>query len=321
MNRFLLLIWVVVLSSSGTSAPAQRASFQPVAARDLGLGMPKKPVPVFEPIWTAEAGVVFLQRSSGHSLALADTNSGDDLETINAADLTLGFQTGPYLSLSKQMLPRVRGEILYFGIAGWRSAFSAESTDGITTELFDTGSVVLDRMDIRYTSRLNNVELNTRFPLGERLEWLVGVRWTRWTDDVAMDWAGDDEFASVLSDARNDLYGMQLGIDGPLWQPASRFSVAGMAKVCLATNRMSTGRDASGTIPSFLPQRQSASRNSLLGELGLFGKFELTPRFALNAGYQVMWVDGAASGFSPIGASNPTSVLFHGLRTTIEARW
>jgi len=315
------LIWVVIFTSSSTSAMAQRASFQPVAARDLGLGMPKKPVPVFEPVWTAEAGLVFLQRSGGLSLALADTNSGDDLGTIDAADLTFGFQTGPYFSLSKQMLPGVRGEILYFGIDGWRSAFSAESTGGITTGLFDTGSVVLDRMDVRYTSRLDNVELNTRFPLGERLEWLVGVRWTRVDDGAAVDWAGDDDFASVLADARNDLYGMQLGIDGPLWQPASRFSVAGMAKLCLATNRMSTGRDATGTIPSFLPQRQSASRTSLLGELGLSGKFELTPRFAIGAGYQVMWMDGVASGFSPIGASNPTSVLFHGLRATIEARW
>ncbi len=264
---------------------------------------------------------MFLQRSGGISLTLADIDSGGDLDRIDAADLTFGFQMGPYFSLSKQMLPGVRGEILYFGIDGWRSVFSAESTDGVSTGLFDEGSVVLDRIDVRCTSRLDNVELNSRFPLGDKLEWLVGVRWTRFDDAAAVDWTGDDDFVSVLGDARNDLYGVQLGIVGPLWQPASRFSVSGMAKLCLATNRLSTGRDATGTVPSFLPQRQSASRTSLLGELGLLGKFELTPRFALGAGYQMMWVDGVASGFSPLGASNPTSVLFHGLRATIEARW
>ncbi len=324
MNRILLLaIFALPVWLEGL-ALAQQVPGQSLSIKELGLGMPKKPETPFEPGWSAEAGVVLFQRSGSSSVSLAKTNTPEGGRILDASDLGFGFEVGPYVSLSKRVFRSIKAEILYFGVYDWHAATSAENPAGITTGVFDAGPVVFDRIDIRYGSRVDNLEVNTLLPLFGKMDLLIGFRWMGLEEHSATLWdgrAGGTDFALADAWAKNQLYGAQVGIDGTLWQPSSRLYLDGLAKACLFTNYMSTGRDVTGTMDAFLSDRRNVTRTSLLGELGIMGKFELTQHFILGAGYQVIWVDGVASGFSPLGGQDVNSVLFHGFRATVEARW
>jgi len=324
MNRLVLLAVLALVPWQGGSALAQRSLAKSLSIKDLGLGMPKKPETPFEAEWTIEAGAVLLHRSRSSSVVLANTDVPADGDVFNASDLKFGAEWGPYVSLSKRVFGAVRGEILYFGVYDWDAASSVENGGGITTGVFDAGPVVFDRMDVHYSSGLDNLEINTCYPFLGRLEWILGFRWTGIDEHSTTLWdgrTGGADFASAAAWAKNDLYGMQLGVDGPLWQPSARFHLDGTVKACVATNRVSTGRDVTGTIETFLSDRRSVTRTSMLLEVGLMGRFDLTQHFILGAGYHLLWVDGIASGFSSLGGQGANSVLFHGLRATIEARW
>ncbi len=321
MKRVFLLAFLLLPTWIEGSARAQATSVQSLSIKDLGLGMPKKPETPFEPGWAVEAGAVILQRSGSSSVVLAETNTPEVGDILDAADLGFRFDTGPYVSISKQLFGSVWGEIVYFGVYDWGAERSAENPAAITTGVFDPGEAVFDRIDVRYTSQVNNVEVNTRFPLLGQLDWLVGFRWTGLEEHSSTTWDGGDDLASATAWGKNQLYGAQAGVDGTLWRPSSRLYLDGMAKACVFTNQMSTGRDIDGTFENFLPNRRSVTRTSFLGELGIMGRFELTRHFILGAGYQVMWVDGVASGFSALGGQDVSSVLFHGFRATIVAKW
>lgn len=325
MNRTLPLAAVVLLAWLSSPAPAQWfAPTKSLSVKELGLGMPKKPETPFEPGWSVEAGAVFLHRSGSSSMALANTDVPAEGDTLNAADLGFGFQWGPYVSLSTRVFNLVKAEVLYFGVYDWRAAASVENDAGIATGVFDSGAVAFDRIDVRYTSRIDNVEINTLYPLLGRLEWLVGFRWVGLDDRSTTLWDGRSsgtDFASADAWANNDLYGAQIGIDGTLWKPFSRLYLDGVVKVCLFTNSMSTGRNVDGTMDAFLPSTRNVTRTSFLGELALMARLELTQHFLLGAGYQVIWIDGVATGFSALGGGEVSSVLVHGLQATLEVRW
>lgn len=324
MNRVLLLAALVLLSWQCNFALAQKAPPKSLSIKDLGLGMPKKPETPFEPGWWVEGGVVLLQRSGSSSVVLANTDVPASGDTLDAADLGFGFEWGPYISLSTRVFDLVKAEVLYYGVYDWRATSSAENVGGISTGVFDAGAVVFDQIDVRYTSRIDNVEINTLYPLLGKLEWLVGFRWLQLDEYSTTLWDGrtsGTDYASATASAKNGLYGVQMGIDGTLWQPSSRLSLDGMVKICLFNNAMSTRRNVAGTIDAFSPYGRSVTRTSFLAELGLMGRFALTQNFLLGAGYQVMWIDGVATGFSAVGGQEVNSVLFHGLRATVEARW
>lgn len=302
--------------------PVLAAKPQSLSIKDLGLGMPKKAEAVFEPRWSIEAGVIAMSRSGSSSVALAET--GAPGETLNASDLGFGLEWGPYISLSTRILNLVEAEIIYFGVYDWSAGSSIEEAGGISTGVFGTGDTFFDRANARYTSRLDNVEVNTLYPFLGKLHWLVGFRWTGLEERSTTLWDGrtsGTDFALAAAWAKNQLYGAQVGIDGTVWQPSSRLYLDGMVKACMFTNHISVGRDVAGTMASFPSNGWNATRTSFLGELGLTGKFELTQHFVLGLGYQLTWIDGVASGFSALGGQRINSVLFHGMTATVDVRW
>lgn len=321
MKRILLLSMIVLSAWTDDAAMAQARSVKSLSIKELGLGMPKKAEPVFKADWAVEAGVMILQRSGSAAAVLAETNLPQAGDVLDASDLGFGFEMGPYVSLSKRVFNAVEGEILYFGVYDWGVERSVENPGAITTDVFDPGPVAFDRIDVRYTSRVDNLEVNTRFPWLGSLDWLVGFRWIGLEEHSHTRWDGGDDLATATAWGKNQMYGAQVGIEGALWKPSARLYLDGMAKACVLTNHLSGGRDVAGTFDAFLPSRRSTTRTSFLGELGIMGRFELTQHFVLGAGYQVMWVDGVASGFSALGGQEVSSVLFHGFRGTIEARW
>lgn len=322
MNRFFFLATPLLLAYLECAMPVQAAKFQSLSIKDLGLGMPKEAEAVFEPRWSIEAGVIAMSRSGSSSVTLAETSVPG--ETLNASDPGFGLEWGPYISLSTRVLNLVEAEIIYFGVYDWSAGTSIEDAGGISTELFDTNGTFFDRVDAQYTSRLDNVEVNTVYPFLGKLHWLVGFRWTGLEERSTTLWDGrtsGTDFALASAWAKNQMYGAQVGIDGTVWQPSSRLYLDGMVKACMFTNHISVGRDVEGSIASFPSNGWSTTRTSFLGELGLTGKFELTQHFVLGLGYQLTWIDGVASGFSALGGQRVNSVLFHGMKATVDVRW
>ncbi len=131
---------------------------------------------------------------------------------------------GLYVSLSKQVTERLAGD-LYFGIGGWHARRSVALPAGITTTVFDAGSTVFDRIDAWSESQLDNVELNVVYRLSGRFDLLCGFRWVGLEDTSGVLWDGREsgaDFASASAWADNQLYGLQVGLDGTLWQPSTR---------------------------------------------------------------------------------------------------
>ncbi|MDZ7619057.1 MAG: hypothetical protein U1E05_18775 [Patescibacteria group bacterium] len=322
MNRIPLLVVSLLLAWLASVSPALAAAPKSLSIKDLGLGRPKKPEAVFEPRWSIEAGVIAMSRTGSSSVVLAETSVPG--QTLNATDPGFGLEWGPYVSLSTRVLNLVEAEIIYFGVYDWSAGAAMAETGGITTGVFDTGGTLFDRVDASYTSRFDSVEVNTRYPFLGKLHWLAGFRWVGLEERSTTMWDGrtsGTDFAFAAGRAKNQLYGAQMGIDGPLWQPSARLYLDGMVKACVFTNRMSAGRDVDGTMASLAPNGWSDTRAAFLGELGLTGRFALTQNFVLGLGYQLTWIDGVASGFSPLGGQRVSSVLFHGLKATVELRW
>lgn len=323
MSQRLLPTVLAILASAVGAASAARPPIQSLSTKDLGLGLPKQETP-FEPNWSVEAGAVMFHRSAGPSVPLAESAPPGQGTILNAADLEFGFEAGPYVSLSKQVTERLAGEILYFGMGGWHSRRSVALPAGITTTVFDAGSTVFDRIDAWSESQLDNVELNVVYRLSGRFDLLCGFRWVGLEDTSGVLWDGREsgaDFASASVWADNQLYGLQVGFDGTLWRPSTRLYLDGLLKAGVFSNQMSIGRDAGGTMPEFSSSAREITRTSVLGELGLFGVFEVTERIALSLGYEVMWIDGVASGLSASDRHDVGTVFCHGARATIEARW
>lgn len=322
MNPKLLLTILAILAATAGAAPAARPLPQSFSSKDLGLGLPKEETP-FEPNWSVEAGAVFLHRSACSSVALAEAPE-EEGEILNASDLGFGFEAGPYVSLSKHMTARLEGEVLYFGVGGWHGERSLDLPAGIATTVFDAGSTVFDRIDARCDSQLDNLELNVLYQLTGRFDLVCGFRWVGLEDRSTVLW--DDrtsgaDFASASTWDDNQLYGLQLGLDGTLWQPSTRLYLDGLLKAGVFSNQMSIGRDVEGTMTAFSPTSREVTRTSMLGQLGLFGVFQATERIGLSLGYEVMWIDGVAGAFSALGGQEVGTVFYHGARATIEARW
>lgn len=323
MNKRLLLTVLAILASMAGAASAARPLPKSFSSKDLGLGLPKDETP-FAPNWTIEAGAVFFHRSAGPSVALAEGLPDGERQTLKASDLGFGFEAGPYVSLSKQVTERVAGQILYFGVGGWDAERSLELPGEVATTIFDAGGAVFDRIDARCESQLDNVEVNVLYQLSKRFDLLCGFRWTDLQDSSTVLWDGrtsGEDFASASAWGDNHLYGLQLGLEGAVWRPSTRLYLDGLLKAGVFSNQMSTGRNVEGTIPAFSSITREVTRTSVLGELGLFGVFEATERVVLSLGYEVMWIDGVAGGFSSLGGHEVGTVFYHGARATIEAKW
>lgn len=80
--------------------------------------------------------------------------------------------------------------------------------------------------------------------------------------------------------------------------------------------------------PLFTPVNQRDNNTALLGEIGLFGVYQLTDAIAIRAGYQLMWLDGVALASEQVQTTNFATgtdvqgdVFFHGALIGVEARW
>ena len=232
------------------------------------------------PGWTVTADVMALERVGNR------TDTGD----------TVGreIEVGPRISLIRQT-ECCDYEIVYFGIDGESGGVITEPNIP-TDESPIVGQPVNQPGPIAsfgWGSRLYNVEANARWNPSCDLTLLAGFRWAQYQDEFAEEFEFDKQ-------TKNDLYGFQVGADACLWQRGC-FSIQGLCKAGVYANhaeQTAMTTPISPEIPS-IHYSVSGTHTDFIGEVGLQARYQITRRFALRAGYELLWLDGVCISSTP----------------------
>lgn len=297
---------------------------------------------------------LFWERDFGNSLALSTDPrlnpvvlGTDDLEIeeVSGARITAAYLVGPSTGI----------EATYLGGFNWESSAQATSGTGTLFSVFsdfganpfsgfpETDFGTLHRLN--YSSEFDSGELNLRrrFVSANCLlhsSFLIGARYVRLADDLMYDTQTPDGALNYLLKTDNDLVGAQIGTEALLCV-SPRFKIGGDVKAGVYGNhnKQDTAvahfqRDAFGVITQGTPLREKERDVSVsfVGEAGLNGIFKVTPRFAVKAGYSVLYVSGVAEAVDNFNTDSPLLVrssflnnngdlFLHGANLGFELAW
>ncbi|REK05428.1 MAG: hypothetical protein DWQ37_23190 [Planctomycetota bacterium] len=339
-------IWLVALAIlAGTSAPRRACADVewPLAPPTLTawhenppaawLDEPLSFTPTARPTprLTGRLGAVLLQRSRPRSeLLLTELGTGRTL--LDPDQLEFPFRGGVDVGLLWHGTVADL-EFRYFGVEGWNAAYGPVFTDtgaqlNIPDEPPFTGPLGARLFG---SSSLQSFELNLRRNVTPRWTWLAGLRYLSFRDAMGFIAGAPDfsDYGRAVFGTTNDLYGLQIGADAILWAPSRRFQVEGAIKAGVYANGAGmTLRGSETTGDSFL-FRLGRDHTAFVGDLNFTGVYRLSDRWALRAGYQLLWLSGVAAGSTQIGGFVPdgfeidtsSTVFFHGVLLGIESNW
>jgi len=283
------------------------------------------------------SGLLMHRVGTGLDRVLVTEDGDSALESSDLDDLTGGFQA----TLGWQLFGSAHHavELSYFGLYDWnQTATLTDPTNdlaipaitGILLANFDDASVV----DVRYNSDLYNAEFNyvrSFYYRGAKIDFLSGFRYVHLDESFGIT-SDDTRTAPIIGavapgigtydvNARNNLFGHQIG--GRYTRPLGRWSLQTVGKGGIFLNDASTSQrlvdtfDITGPFPPapmITDLAASADDRSVaaLGELGIFGRRQLTDTWALRVGYQATGIGGVAL------ATNQATVLEPGTSSGID---
>jgi len=180
-----------------------------------------------------------------------------------------------------------------------------------------------------YSSLLRSAEMNARFRAGDRLTVLAGVRFVHLEDTLGIE---QGTFFTHRGGTRNDLYGVQIGVEGLAWS-RGRVRIDGWAKAGLYVN------DTRGSYHFRFPAiptvnadySRKAEQGALVGDLGICMSYRVAHGITLRGSYQALLLDGvalasdqfkntAAAG-GPMAMTANGRVRYHGALVGVEVAW
>ncbi len=181
------------------------------------------------------------------------------------------------------------------------------------------------------SSSLQSFELNVRRTVSPRWTWLAGLRYISFRDAMGLR-AGDPSltnYGQFVFGTSNQLFGLQVGADGILWDNGRRFRIESAIKAGVYANGAHSsikGSSTDGSDPfAFYIGRD---RTSFVGDLNVVGVYQINERWALRAGYQFLWLSSVAVGsmqFHNFDAglitNTSATVFFHGALLGVERSW
>jgi hypothetical protein len=290
-----------------------------------------------DPQWTATAEALFLRPSatSGQQL-LFDPLEGTSL--LNSTDMGFSCTAAPRLSLIRHRQCGWDLELNYFGISASNACAEFPSSalpNGVGSLIVDNGIFLpVDAVGFEEHFRLYSGEFNLRRPINDWITTLVGFRWVEFFDNYqaqGIEAVGSTSFAHSIN-ARNHMYGFQIGDEALLFQPSCRFRIKGFAKIGVFYN--ASDQNSNLFDPASFDNLSAVAGRShaaFLGELGLMGTYQLTTHVALHGGYQVMWIEGVALAPRQIPLTNlgagtadmetSGSLFYHGATVGLDVTW
>ena len=289
--------------------------------------------------WTATADFIVLNRVGSVDRTLvaaqppASLSVPPAVEFLNANDLNQGFAAGPRVGLLRHGDCGYDLELLYYQIDGWSDSREIPQV-GAYTEYFPVPGPLhignsRETMLFDYASRLYNAECNVRWSPVCRVTMLAGFRYLSLQETLGEGRlftgasAATTLYPDWITNARNDLYGFQVGADGLIYD-CGCFSVDGLFKAGVFGNHAVQSTIAVNTGPL----TGSTNHVSFLGEVGVQCKYQVTRGLALRAGYEAMWLQGVALAPGQIDQTNVITgdagintnygVFYHGATAGLE---
>ncbi len=247
--------------------------------------------PECEPLWTVRAGAVILDRSKPENDVIARPAGG--LLTVSAGgDFDFDWAGGVDVYLSRQFAGGLGIEARYFNVDS-NASFDYGDTGDL--DIGHTSVVSLFDVDAAYGASLHSTEVNLRVPTSRRVTWLTGFRWLELHEDLNY----DIELLSLINNdfnwnTDNHMYGGQFGLDLQLWDLTSPLSINSVLKAGVYGNAADNHfRYKLASIPLV---QGSAERNDVafVGDITINLSYQLTRHVSLMAGYQLLWINGAA---------------------------
>lgn len=256
------------------------------------------------PRWTASAEFICFERIGSIDRTLVERVPGpvpptgpigtNGVEALNANDLRQGFSGGPRLSLMRHNDSGYDVELSYFQIDGWDSTRTIGPdipADQLVMRapggFVQTQDHPTQAMEWGYASKLYNAEVNLRWNPWRDLNLLAGFRWINLNENLQGTLMPSDGFPPFWNThTNNNLYGLQLGADGKIWE-RGRFSLIGMAKVGVFDNSAEESTGVS-IFKVVRPSQASTHHASFVGETGLQFKYQCTKGLLFKVGYEAI---------------------------------
>jgi hypothetical protein len=260
------------------------------------------------PCWTVEAGAVIMQRGDPRSaLVLVNQNIGPE-DPINARDFTFNWEAGPDISVIRTIGGGSNAiDVRFFGVNDWTASQSVAS-NGVGYILTTNPPIPLfGPVTAMYTSRLYSAEINWEHTASDRLTWLAGFRWLQVNENLNFLAPTPPAFGpvDVAFNTNNNLFGGQIGADISLWDRGGPFSVDSIFKAGIYGNGAHNNTNYTGfPFGQALLAADDSGQVAFVGEIDLAGVYQWTDHIALRAGWEFMWIDGAALASDQVGATN-----------------
>lgn len=284
------------------------------------------------PRWTASLEVLALDQSAPRSQTLLSDAIGG--EVFNASSLNLGTQAGPRFNLIRHGFLRSSWDLEfgYFHVDSWNASAAFPAAGGPYFLAVDGNTLAnspVNSANFNYGSKLYSTELNLRRQRSDWFTVLAGFRYLEYEDlyNAAGTFAGGPYTHTV--DANNHLYGFQLGADVRLWNRGGPFTVDGIVKGGIYYNAADQFSTVTAGGTSF--DSAQSSHTSALVELALKANYRLSRVWSVQAGYQLMWLEGVARAPEQIPSTDLVlggsvlntggSPFFHGGFAGLTASW
>jgi hypothetical protein len=245
-----------------------------------------------------------------------DLFSTPGVAALNGNDFQKGFAGGPRVGLIRHGDCGYDLELSYFQIDGWssdRTVVPNDPSDCLVMRApghwvdpattlagwpgwIQTNQSATQAMAWRYASELHNAEFNARWNPSSRLTMLAGFRWINMQENLVGALSPptvSTEPPYWTTTTRNNLYGIQIGADGKLFE-RGRFSINGLLKAGVFDNNAEQTTAVSVIHKSVYSASDSTDRAAFVGETGLQCKYQVTRRLMLKAGYELIWLEGVA---------------------------
>ncbi len=284
----------------------------------------------------AEASALFIHRSTpGTRAVLLDANGAD---LYDASRLDFPFAVGPRVSLTVLDCEGWGFESNFFFIDGWSATSDIPNGSlpgGTGTLVVDSvTNLALTNAHFESIARLYSAETNFRKPLFGNLSFLAGFRWLELTDRYLAEGTSATTRNTISETilTHNNLYGFQVGADGPLFQEADRWRITGFVKGGIFLNNadQATSLSDPGGLGSRAVNNNEISA-AFFGEAGVIGYLQITKHLAASGGYQVMFVNGVAQPVNQLSGTNlanstaavdaSAGLFYHGATAGLELTW
>ncbi len=313
--------------------------------------------------WYGGAEVLFFDRSRVYRQDIGEernATTGALVGTLTTTPIPFDLAPGARITigdwLERDQLDRDRSlELVYYGGFSFfqRDTRNALPGDVIITPLDPTSPYFVGTTyETTHHTLFNSLEGN--FRLGRRLgrdqlvmspngTWtrraprgflsalLIGTRVVNLNDSFTLASTAPDRSGDYAVDAQNWLWGLNIG--GELVSRNEFFFWGLRGRATPSMNFAAAQQAATGTAPAVAPldDAEAATRFAagFVGDLSLFAGWQITPRFAIKAGWDFLWLAGIATAPRQFNLDNTRSdpidpggqMFLNGLALGCEVRW